>query len=149
MLNLSVAGLIIFGIPESLLVIWSVHVFARKEINKRDYFLSSILLLIGGWPVRFLPVFFGIHIIINIFFLILISIKIIKLSVTKAISCGLIAFACRAACDLINLVMLIKVFNVDIEKAFTNEVIKNLYGLPSVFIYGCIILLANRIIKRR
>jgi len=149
MFNASVTTIVIFGIPECLLLILAIYTFGRKEVNKKDYILSSLFYLLIIIFTRSMPVLFGAHIIINIAFLILISVKLIKLPVNKAISCGLIIFALRAFTELINILMLIKIFNVDMEKTFNNEIIKNLYGLPSLLMYGCIILLANRIIKRQ
>jgi len=140
MFKSTAVGLILFGIPEMLLVIWAVYTFSGKEINKRDYLLSAFLYLIITVISRYMPVLFGIHTIINIIFLIIISVKIIKLPVNKAISCGLIAISLRAFTELLNILALVNIYNIDLEKTFKNELIKNLYGMPSVFLYGAIIL---------
>jgi len=149
MLKLSLGVVIAIGILESLEIVWAVYVFGGKQINKRDYFLAAFFSLIAAVLVRFMPVLLGINVIINIFILILVSVKLIKLPVSKAVPCVLITFVLKVVCETITFFTLSKILKADLRTIFVNERMIFIYGLPSIFLFAGIVWLVSIRMERR
>ena len=66
MIQLPSIGSFLIGIPESFLLVFVSYVFAGKRVNRKLYFISSILFVIVACLVRRLPIHFGVHTIIII-----------------------------------------------------------------------------------
>jgi len=149
MLKLTLGEVIAIGILESLEIVWAVYVFSGKQINKRDYFLAALFSLIAAVMVRFMPVLLGINVIINIFILILVSVKLIKLPVSKAVPCVLITFVLKVVCETITFFTLSKLLKVDLSAIFRNEGMIFIYGLPSIILFASIVWVVSIGMRRR
>jgi hypothetical protein len=145
MLKISLLNFFLGGLPETFLSVLGIYSLSKNEIPKKIYFYSSLLQAILIYLARMLPINFGVHTILNIIFLILLSTFIIKIPIIKAIAYALIVFVLLSLSEAINLLILINLFNIDIVSVFSNPVSKSLYGVPYLIIYGCSILLIRKI----
>ncbi len=73
MLKLSIVEFVARAIPEAFLLIFAVYTFSNTRMNKKNYLLSSFLMLIMIFIIRSLPISYGIHTILSIMVIILLS----------------------------------------------------------------------------
>jgi len=128
-------------IPEVFLLICAGYTFNGKSINKKDLTISTILLAITTYLVRRLPIHFGVHTIILIMMYVVLTVSINKFDVVKSISAVLSSSALLFMCEWINVYILTRLFKVNIEIMFTNSLVKMLYGIPSLILFGLIVLI--------
>lgn len=141
LLRLSLIEFILRTIPESFLIIWAIYLFAYKRIDPKRYITSSIFIAITTYLIRMLPINYGIHTIINIVNLILITVSINKISIMKAISAVLKIMITLSICEWINIIVLDKVMKIDLQMIFSEPIKKMVYSTPSLVMFGVIILL--------
>jgi hypothetical protein len=131
---------LIRGIPEGLLFVLAAYTFSKTHIDKKRYLLSSMLLAIIVYLVRLLPIQLGAVTILNIIVLICLSVFINRLEVLKAIRSGIIIMILGFICEGINLFIIQFILKENMEEIFNNPTLKVLYGMPSVLIFGCIVI---------
>lgn len=135
MLQLSPLEFILRSIPESFLYIFVSYLFASKKINKKDYFVSSILFAITAYLVRRLPIHFGVHTIIIMIVYVVVNILINKIPIDKAISSILSGMILLGICEWINLFILNDYLRVNIQVVVTHPLMKTLYMMPSLILF--------------
>ncbi|HBL85074.1 MAG: hypothetical protein A2Y17_02530 [Clostridiales bacterium GWF2_38_85] len=69
-------------------VIW-LSVFDKNRLNKKLFWILSLSLTVSTYLVRLLPIRFGIHTLLSIIFVVLISIWMLQISVNKSVFIGL------------------------------------------------------------
>lgn len=74
-------------IPESLILMWGIHIFSRKTINMFRYILLSLILAISCFIIRFLPIYYGVHTDICIMLTIIIVMFIMDIPLIKIDNC--------------------------------------------------------------
>jgi len=140
MLKITLLELFLRGVPEGLLFIFGTYAFSKRIINAKSFIMSSILYIILVYLIRSLPIHYGVHAILNIFVLIILTVNINKISLIKSIKSGIIIIMLQFLCEGINVLIIQYVFKVDINYVFTQPVIKILYGIPSIMIFACIVI---------
>lgn len=130
MLRLTWTELFLRSIPEMFILIWGVHVLSRKHLNIGNYIFSSLILGILTFFVRWLPIYFGVHMIINIILMVSIMI-IIGIPTIKAVCSTLIMFFILSLSEFINLLIL-NLLKIDISFKFLNPVMKCILCSPSL-----------------
>lgn len=134
-------------IPEALLMIWGIHVLARKRINIKNYMLSSVILALLTFLIRRLPIYFGIHTLI-IIILTMVIVVAMGIPIIKAMYGSLLMFLIFTLSEFLNMVIL-HLLNINTNIQFENPIIKDMYGIPSLIII-CIVIIAIRyFIKRK
>lgn len=128
-------------IPESLLYICVSYLFARKKIDKKSYFISSMLFAIVSYLVRKLPIHFGVHTIIIMIIYIIINILVNKIPIDKSISSILSGIILLLTCEWINLFILNNYLNINIQTMMNHPLMKILYMMPSLILFACFIYL--------
>lgn len=141
MLQVSLMEIFLRGIPESVLYIFVSYLFAKKKINKKSYFVSSILFAIAAYLVRKLPIHFGVHTIVIMMIYIIINILINKIPIDKAISSILSGMILLLICEWINLFILNDYLKVNIQVMMNHPLMKTLYMMPSLILFICFIYL--------
>ncbi|WP_315117375.1 hypothetical protein [uncultured Clostridium sp.] len=150
MFTLSVVEFFGRAIPEGFLSIFSIYVFSKSAINKRDYLISSILMSIMNFMVRLLPIHYGVHTILNIMVLILLSVSINKIDIVKSIQTVIVTIILQFICEGINVFIIQYIFKADMSYVFDDAMLKILYGIPSLLICaGIIVLYYIRLLKRK
>lgn len=132
---------IVRGIPEEFLFILAVHVFSKTRINLKKYILSSILFWIIVFLIRsFLPIQYGIHTILNLIMLIILTSTINKIDIIKSIQSGLITIILGFISEGIVIAFIQFVLKKDLNSILNDSILKTLYGLPSILIFGIFII---------
>lgn len=120
-----------------------IYTLSKKSINNTNYYIVSILLSVLTYVVRLLPIYYGVHIGINIITFISIM-TILGIPLIKSIKNTLITFTILEFSEILNLIILIILDN----KFWTdNEIyIKGSLGIPSlIFLFLSAVILKYRI----
>ncbi|AYE35094.1 hypothetical protein [Clostridium septicum] len=139
MLKLSPIELFFRAIPEGFLFILAIYSFSRIKINKKRYVLSSFLYSILVFLVRFLPITYGGHIVINIGIAILIGHLINKIDMLDIIKSVIGIFIIQFSSEGVNLLIIQTFAKSNIEKIVSDPVLKTIYGIPSLVIVAVVI----------
>lgn len=138
MLKMSFLELFIRLIPESFTMLYLINVLSKEKITIRKYLIISAFVSILVYLVRFLPIYFGIHVIVNIIIYIYV-VTVSGIPIVKSIRNTLLAFLILEFCEFINMILLL-VFNIEIDE-YTNIIFKNLLGSPSLILFIFIIII--------
>jgi len=141
MLPLTAVELFLGAIPEGVLFILGNYVFSGTSIDRRRLLISGLLMGIGTYLVRLLPIYLGVHMIIALFILIFLSVFVNKIKILWATSATLVSFVLRLICEWINLLFIVKVFNVSTDVLNGKPMLKVVYGTPSLLLFAAIIYL--------
>ncbi|WPC40857.1 hypothetical protein [Clostridium sp. JS66] len=139
MLQLAPLEFFLRSIPESILLIFVSYLFAGKKINKKYYFISTIIFAVIAYLVRKLPINFGVHTIISILMYIIVNVSINKIPIDKAISSVLSGIILLSICEWINLFILNDYLKVNIQVMMNHPMMKILYMMPSLILFMCFI----------
>ncbi|KOR25699.1 hypothetical protein P9J83_10545 [Clostridium sporogenes] len=149
MLKLSVVEFVARAVPEAFLLIFAIYTFSNTRINKKRYLLSSFLMIIMIFIIRSLPISYGIHTILSIMVLVLLSYIINKIDVITAVKSTIITIIFQFVCEGINIFIIQYVLKDDMNYIFNNANLKTIYGIPSLTIFTCIVLLLYiRLLKK-
>jgi len=140
MLKVSMLEIIFRAIPESFLIVLSTYTFSKVDINKGRYILTSILIFIGIFIVRCLPINLGVHTILAIVIIIVLNVFINKIHVIKAIKGTIITFMLQFICEILNVVIIQNVLGLDMNNAFRNNVSRLLYSSPSLIMFALVVI---------
>jgi len=139
MLKLTLLEFFLRGLPEGFLVIFAVYAFSNTAINIKKYILTSIIYVIAVCLIRLLPIQYGVHSILNIIVMIVLTVNVNKIGTIKAIQASIMAVILEFICEGINVFIIQYIFKVDIKYILTNLSLKILYGIPSLLIFGTIV----------
>jgi len=134
-------------VPETLLLIFGIHVITKKSIDIPKYILSSALLSLLIFFVRRLPIYFGVHMIINIILTIIIMTSI-KIPIIKSIYSTLLVYFLLSLGEFFNMIIL-DLLNIDTSIEFSNPFIKCLAGIPSLIILLLSILILKYLLRMK
>jgi hypothetical protein len=149
MLRISILEFIIRGIPEGFLFIFAACVFSKNAIHMKRYLISSILFSVIVYLIRFLPIQNGADTILNLILLITLTVIINKVDIIKAIKASIIALLLGFISEGVNICILQFVLKKDLNQIFNNPTMKIFYGIPSTFIFACIIIIYYFILSKR
>lgn len=139
-LKVSILEFILRIIPEAFLIILAINLLSYKKIKPKEYVASSIFIAISAYLVRMLPIYYGVHTVINIIIYILIAVLVSKISIIKSISSVLKVIALICICEWINVLILDKVMKLDLQIIFNEPFKKILYSTPSLVMFAISIL---------
>lgn len=122
------------AIPESFLYLLGIYVFSKVRIHKRKFIKASVMIALVMYCIRLLPINYGVHTILSILFIIFLSIFYNKIDSIQAIKSTIIMFLIQFLSEGINMLILMSIFNKNLEGLFNNVMYKTLLGLPSLII---------------
>ena len=137
------------GIPEAFLFIFAAYAISKTKMDYKRYLLSSSLLALFAYIIRFLPIQPGINTIMNLIAIIILMAIINKLEMIKAIRTGIFIIIIEYICEGINVFIIQVLLKVDMNYIFNNPELKVLYGLPSLAIFGLVIFTYYTILNKR
>lgn len=140
MLRISWFEFIVRGIPEEFLFVLAVYTFSKTGINLKKYLLSGTIFWILASSIRLLPIQYGINTILSLIALIILVSYINKIDVVKAIRAGLITLIMEFVFEGINLLIIQFILKVDLNVMMNNPILKTLYGLPSIILFGIFVI---------
>lgn len=153
-ISISFIELIIKGIPESLLMVLAIHVFTKTQIDKRKYYLITLLYLIVTYLIRFLPIELGVNTILSLLFLIIlfqIAYKIDLTKVVRSIASAIGIFAIVIISEVLNMFLLIIFVGQDKAEDLlksVNPLTKSISSIPSTIFIALFILLGYLILSK-
>ena len=139
MLRLTLLYVFLRILPEEFLLIFAVYVFSKTVINVKKYIISSILFIIAIYLIRLLPIQYGIHTIIAVVVVIVLTININKISIIKSIQASIMTIILEFICEGVNVFIIQYIFKADVRYVLNDPSLKILYGIPSLFIFAAII----------
>ncbi len=137
------------SLPEEFLIIFAVYAFSKTAINVKKYIISSTLFLMAVYLIRLLPIQYGVHTILNVIVIIILTVNINKISIIKSIQASIMTMILEFVCEGINMFMIQYVFKVKIAKLLNNPLLKILYGFPSLLILAVIVFTYYSYLARR
>ncbi len=147
MLSLTWIDFFIKLIPEEFILIWGICTISNKIIGKKRHIIYCILISIEVYVVRLLPIHFGVHIIINNIFTICLLI-IAEISIDTAIYSTLLMTLLLVISEFLNM-LLLKIFNVNIEAQFKMPGVESLLLSPSLLIFILLIYLTKFLLRKK
>jgi hypothetical protein len=148
-MEVSLLELFARGIPEGALFILASYIFTRKEFSLKRFIISSLLLPIVTYFIRKLPIQYGVNNILSMLAFMAISIKINKINTISSIKTTIVVFIIQFLCEGINILLLQYLLNIDLQYAFSTSELKVIYGLPSLLLFGIILIIYYAIFNRR
>ena len=139
MLKLTLLELFFRGLPEGFLIILAVYAFSKTAINKKKYIVASISLVIAVYLIRLLPIQYGVHTILNLIVVIVLTVNINKIDIIKSIQGGIMTIILEFICEGINMFIIQYIFKADIVYVLGEPSLKTLYGIPSLLIFAAIV----------
>ena len=145
MLRLTWVEFFLRNIPEVFILIWGIHVISRRSIHIPKYIFSSIAVAILTFFVRWLPIYFGIHMIIDII-MIISTMVIIGTSLIKSIYSTLLIFFMLSLSEFLN-TMILSSLNINTNINILDPFIKCAYSAPSLIFLSLFIIVMIKILK--
>lgn len=139
MMKLTILEVFLRALPEAILLIFGVYAFSKTVINVKRYIISIIIYVIAVYTIRLLPIQYGVHTILNIIAIIVLTININKISIIKAIQASIMAMILEFICEGVNMFIIQHIFKVNVINILTNTSLKILYGIPSLVIFAAIV----------
>jgi hypothetical protein len=135
---------------QSFAVVLGIYTFNRQKIVVKDYLLASILVTIISSLVRSLPISFGIHIIINILFLYLICVILLKMPAYKSVRSALLVIVLILSSEMVvTTIMMLGIGADKLEKLMQVPLQKLILGVSSNVVFTLLICLLNFIIMKK
>ena len=132
-------------LPESFIYIWGIHAISGKSFSKRKNIFLCIVLSMLFFFVRWLPIYFGVHMIINIILTISIM-AIAGIPIIKSIYGVLLFYFVLSLGEFFNIILL-NLFNINIESF--DPFMKCLLGVPSLIILVLFIIIFQYVLKKK
>ena len=138
-------------IPESFFVILLIHAFSKQAIDKKKYIMATLVYSILVFSVRMLPISYGIHTMVNLIMLILITSTINKIDIKIGIPSSILTLIFLFICELVNMLIVQDLLHLDIERMFYSVYIKTIYSSLSLVLLAFISIFSYNllVIKKR
>ena len=153
-ISVSLAVLLINGIPECLLVAWGMYIFTNTPFLAKKYFLLSGVYIVATYLIRFLPITLGINTVLFLFVLIF-SFQIVHQSslsqLVRSIISSVIILILIAVAEVCDVLLLSALYGRESAEAlFTSPdgLTRALYSIPSNMFLGLLILASYFVMKR-
>ena len=117
MLKVTLFETLVRGIPEALTMMLAMYAFANKKLEKKEYLISSLILVLVVYLIRLLPINYGIHTILNIFVLIFLAFNVNKIDLIVSIKASILILMILFLCEGLNLLFIEKFFNENIQRS--------------------------------
>lgn len=127
----------------------AIYSFSKTKIDRNKYISASLLYGIVVYSVRFLPISYGVHSIMNISIVIFISAKINKIDIIDSIKAVIAIFIIQFATEGISIFIIQNIMQRDTNYIFNDPILKVLYGVPSLFIAIFIVIVYYLILKKK
>lgn len=149
MLELSLVECIFRLIPESFLMVLSIYMFSKTDIDKKNYLKASLSLSVLIFVVRKLPINYGVHTIVCMIITICTISYVSNIDMVMGIKGTILSYIFLFICEGINLFILKLLFNDQIGRILNNNNLKTLFAVPSLIIFASILCIYYKIIKKR
>lgn len=101
--HMPLPSLLLYSLPESIILFTYGFVLFRKRLNKSSIIFASIISVISSYFVRALPIPFGIHSLIGLLIVVILFIMICKFRVKQGVIAAIAGIATVLALENITL----------------------------------------------
>jgi hypothetical protein len=136
MLRLTAFEFVVRTIPESFALMLAMYALSNTKFEMKKYIVSSLLIAGCVYSVRMLPINYGVHTILDIFIMIIVTCSINKTEIILAIKASLIATIALFIFEGINMLLLSLIFTDRLEIIMENTTLKTIYGLPTLVFFA-------------
>lgn len=147
MLGINWVELFLRSIPEMLLVVWGIHIIAKKPLEIKKYIFISMLLGIVSFLVRELPIYFGVHTII-LMILIIGAMVIVGIPLLISIYATLFMSLMFSVSEFLNMLML-KLLGINTNINSMEPIKKSLMGIPSLVMLFLFLVIIRYLLRKR
>lgn len=124
-----------FGL-QGFAIVLGIYAFTKQKLIVKDYILSSFLVISISYLVRLLPISFGIHTLLNMLFLFLVCIILLKMPAYSTIRASLIVTMLLLICEMIDVAVMIVIFGKEkFESLMLIPLAKALIGFPASILF--------------
>lgn len=129
-------------IPEGLIIILAGYAVSKKAINAKLYLVSAAILAFITFVFKVLPITPALPMILSAIAAVIILTFINKIKVVHAIISTTACLLLTVLTEGINIFALEKLFHIDTYQIFQHStpLIRNLYGLPCLFLWAAIVI---------
>jgi hypothetical protein len=128
-------------------MIFGIQIICKKYFNKKKIVFFAIVLSVITFFVRWLPIYFGVHMIINIILTISI-VAIAGIPIIKSIYSTLFVYSMLSLGEFLNMILL-NLLNINTGIEFSDPLKKCLYGIPSLIFLILFVIILNFILNRK
>ena len=133
---------------QAFTLVLGVFAINRRKIDLKSYVLTSLFVTIISYLVRFLPISFGVHTIINMLFLILICIIILKVPAYTTIWSVLLIMVLLLICEMGDISVMIQILGKEkFQSMMLVPLDKAILGSPATAIFAILIALSYFILN--
>lgn len=149
MLRVSGFEFVVRILPEAFIFMFAAYAFSKTKIDKRKYFISSIILGLCVFLIRMLPINYGVHTILNIITLPILCNLINKINIVESTKVSIIISILLFVLEGLNVVLLNMIFGESLTEIMTNNTLKTIYGLPSlVLLFSIVTIYYKHLVKK-
>lgn len=135
---------------QSFAIIFGIYVFNKQKIIFKNYILASVLATFLSYLVRLLPISFGVHTILDIIFLFLIGIIVLKMPAYPTIRSVLLVIVLLIICEMLNYVIMINLLGKEkFNSIMLNPLEKVILGFLASILLILLISLAYLILNNK
>ncbi len=125
-----------------------VFAFNRQKIVLKIYIVTSLLVIIISYLVRLLPISFGVHTIINMLFLMLICIIVLKMPAYSTIRSAMLIIVLLLICEMADIAIMSQILGkVKFESLMLIPLEKAIIGSPGAAFFTILITLTYFILN--
>lgn len=137
--KLTILELFVRLLPEAFLFVLAGYAYSRIRIEKKNYLISTCILVIIGFVTRLLPIQQGVYSILNLIGMMLLLIFINKIDTIKAVTATVIIFIITFLSEGIMVTIFSNVFHKDMVLIYNDPIKRLIYGMPSLIIVAVIV----------
>lgn len=137
-------------IPEGLIIILAGYALSENKINTKLYLLSSVSLALVTFVFKIMPITPALPMLLTAIATVLILVFINKIKVVHAVISTVVCYIVAIIIEGVNILALEKLLHIDPNEIFHDATpfIRNLYGLPSLFLFAVVIISFYFIVRR-
>ncbi len=131
-------------------IVLGIFVLNRQKITLKKYFIASVLVIIISYSVRLLPISFGVHTILNVLFLFLICVIVLKMPAYTTVRSALLITMILLICEMADVAVMVAILGkTKFEYMMTDSVEKALIGFPGAVFFSLLVTSAYFMMNRQ
>ena len=135
---------------QSFAIILGIYVFNRQKVILKEYIVTSSIMTIISLLVRLLPITIGVHTILNMLFIYLICVLLLKMPAYTTIRSSLMCIVLVLICEMIvTTIMMAFIGKEQFEKYIENSMQRSYVGVLANIIFAVIVIFSYLIVKKK
>lgn len=149
MFQLTIPDILLRVVPEVVLFTWASYCISTTKINRKSFVLSCLILGIGCYLIKSLPITFGINSLLIVLLVISVNIWINRISRIKAIKTSVFVYIVMFFSEVITIIIFQVLLKVNLSEILKDPLLKNIYLAPTLIVFAIAILIINKVLTKR